>query len=128
MSQQTKRRLFQRLPCDLPLTLGDPKTGDFLAAGRFVDIGVGGGAIETEMDLSRDAVYTIRWTWRHQAMEIPAHVAWEGGRDPRTGSSRYGIIFNRTTKLHHQLKDMIDHVRSQLWMSDARTAREFWKV
>ena len=125
---ETKRRLFQRLPCDLPLTISDPKTGDFFAAGRFIDIGVGGGALETEMELQRDGLYTLRWTWRGTTVQLTAQVAWDGGRDPRTGSNRYGVTFNRTTKLHHQLKAMIDHVREQLWHSDGRTSRDFWRI
>jgi len=128
MTSATKRRLFQRLPCDLPITFADPKSGDFLGAGRFIDIGVGGGAVETELALSRDLVYTIRWSWRGKTFDVPAHVAWDGGRDPRTGSQRFGIIFNRTTKLHHELKGMIDHVRNQLWLSDGRSSREYWKL
>lgn len=126
--KDTRRRLFQRLPCDLPFTLHDLKTGDFLASGRFIDIGVGGGAIETEMAMERGRSYDLRWSWRSQPLRVPGHIVWDGHRDPRTGSQRYGIKFDRTAKLHQQLKVMVEHVLSQLWASDGRTAREYWKL
>ena len=124
----TRRRLFQRLPCDLPLTLHDLKTGEFVAAGRFIDIGVGGGSIETELSLERGKSYDLRWSWRSQALRVPAHMVWDGHRDPRTGSQRYGIKFNRTARLHAQLKIMVEHVLSQFWNSDGRTTKDYWKL
>ena len=128
MEMITRRRLFQRLPCDLAFTLSDLKTGEFLGAGRFIDIGIGGGAVETELALERGRSYNVRWNWRTQALNAPAHMVWDGHRDPRTGSQRYGIKFDRTARLHAQLKIMVEHVLSQLWNSDGRTTREYWKL
>jgi hypothetical protein len=128
MDKTTRRRLFQRLPCDLPLTMHDVRTGEFLGAGRFLDIGIGGGAIETELLLERGTTYHMRWHWRSQPIDVPAHMVWDGHRDPRTGSQRYGVKFNRTARVHAQLKDMVEHVLGQLWNSDGRTSKEYWKL
>ena len=128
MNKSSKNRKHQRIPCDLELTFHDARGGNFIGAGRFLDIAAGGGALETDLRLERGLWYELRWKWREETLRIPARVAWDGHRDPRSGSARYGMAFSPHPSLQNQVKAIIEQVRAQLWNTDGKDKRDFWKV
>ncbi|MBI5211462.1 MAG: PilZ domain-containing protein [Elusimicrobia bacterium] len=110
--EKQAKRVFERFPCDLPVTVWAQDGKTRAAEGRLRNLSMGGGLVECGSNLQRAALYFFRIGQGAAAATLSGRVA-RVIREGSVRSNQYGITFTLGAKQQGWIKATIDQLRTR---------------
>lgn len=124
--EKNSRRIHARYPCDLPVEVWPAGAKRAQGRGRLLNIGMGGGLLETSLHLDKKTSFAIVITQGKSRFAMNCRLA-RAQPEARSGALlHYGLSFTLTMEQEHKLKVAVEKRRAAAAKSPADDDKMKW--